>query len=148
MLATLYVPNARPVRPILLVGLFLASGLVAIRYELSVGVTLAGLLLIVGLVSLSADQRRAKAQRIREAIRDAGLSMKEAAALMQFHSAADLNHMLDDDERKLDAWRLEMLPDDFHAHLALLELRDRGLPQKIRLALKVIPALPAMKERA
>lgn len=44
--------------------------------------------------------------------------------------------------------RLEMLPEQFHQHWHFLGLRDRGLPEIVRHAIKMAPALVDEKESA
>lgn len=88
-----------------------------------------------GLVALSDSQRRTAAERIREALRLAGLALSEAAYLMGI-DPSELTRGLSG-ERKLDHWKLQLLPDEFHRHHAVLELRDRGLPAYARTCLKI-----------
>jgi hypothetical protein len=94
---------------------------------------------IAGLVKLSDDQRRSKANRIRKALDICGFSLTTAARTAQM-DIGDFSRMLSGG-RTLDDWRLEMLGDEFMRTLALLELQDRGLPEFARTALKVQPML-------
>lgn len=92
-------------------------------------------LALFGVVQLTDAHLRATAQRIREALTLCGLQQKEAAYLIGL-DPSDFQKALDG-QRKLDLWRLEMLPEDFQRHYSLLVLRDRGLPDYARTALKV-----------
>lgn len=103
-------------------------------------------LIILGLVLLTDDQRRTAANRIREALRLADLGIRKAALHMEL-DPSDFERALSG-ERKLDLWRLEMLPDAFHQHFHLLGLRDRGLPDTAMAALKIAPALLDLKRGA
>jgi hypothetical protein len=94
---------------------------------------------IAGLVKLSDDQRRSKANRIRKALDICWFSLTTAARTAQM-DIGDFSRMLSGG-RTLDDWRLEMLGDEFMRTLALLELQDRGLPEFARTALKVQPML-------
>lgn len=100
--------------------------------------------LVLGLIALSEDQRRTATERIREALRLANIALSEAAFIMRM-AHSDLTRGLSG-ERKLDHWRLEMLPPVYHQHHALLELRDRGLPEYAKTALKISPAIELKKE--
>jgi hypothetical protein len=93
-----------------------------------------------GLVALSDDARRAKAARIRSALDICGYSLTTAARTANM-DIADFSRMLTDPAKKLDDWRLEMLGDEFMRTLALLELKDRGLPEFARAAVMVEPFL-------
>lgn len=106
--------------------------------------TFCSVLLVLGLVALSDDQRRTAAQRIREALRLADIAITKAARWMAL-DPSDLERGLSG-ARKLDVWRLEMLPDEFHRHYHLLGLRDRGLPETAKVALKITPALLDLKK--
>jgi hypothetical protein len=101
---------------------------------------------MAGLVKLSDDQRRSKANRIRKALDICGYSLTTAARTADM-DIADFSRMLSGG-RTLDEWRLEMLGDEFMRTLALLELQDRGLPEFARVAVKVQPMMTATKERA
>lgn len=91
-----------------------------------------GLIGLFGLVVLSDEDRRAAANRIREALRLADIGLRKAALYMNLDHA-DLQRALSG-ERKLDFWRLQMLPRIFHQHLNILTLRDIGLPDYARAA--------------
>lgn len=106
--------------------------------------TLSAFCLVLGLVALSDEQRRTATARIREALRLADIAITKAALWMAL-DRSDLERGLSG-ERKLDAWRLEMLPDVYHQHHALLELRDRGLPEYAKTAVKISPALDLKKD--
>lgn len=93
-----------------------------------------------GLVALSDDARRAKTARIRSAMDICGYSLTTAARTANM-DIADFSRMLTDPAKKLDDWRLEMLGDEFMRTLALLELKDRGLPAFARAAVMVDPFL-------
>lgn len=105
-----------------------------------------GFCLVLGLVMLSDEQRRTAAGRIREALRLADIAVTKAALWMALDKS-DLERGLSG-QQKLDYWRLEMLPEDFHRHFYLLGLRDRGLPEYAKTALKISPAVEALKEKA
>ena len=107
---------------------------------------LTAFLILIGLVALSDEQREAAQRRIREALRLADIAITKAALWMQL-DRSDLERGLNG-TMKLDLWRLEMLPDAFHQHYHLLGLRDRGLPEYAKTALKIYPALNVQKESA
>lgn len=100
--------------------------------------------LVLGLVALSDEQRRTATARIREALRLADIAITKAALWMAL-DRSDLERGLSG-QQKLDYWRLEMLPEEFHRHFYLLGLRDRGLPEYAKTAVKISPALDLKKE--
>jgi hypothetical protein len=93
----------------------------------------------LGLVQLAEDDRRKVGARIREALRRADISLKEAAALMHMDQG-DLTRALCGD-MKLDLYRLEMLPLKFHQEWWPLQARDKGLPEQFHTWLKTLPVL-------
>lgn len=129
---------------VLTVILGFCLGLLAVQHGYGQAVGMVSLLSL-GLVSLTDEQRRTKAARVREAIAICGFNLRTAAHTMGL-DPAELNRALSAD-RKLDTWRLEMLGDEFMRVLALLELRDRGLPSLAKTAVKIAPAL-SVKESA
>jgi hypothetical protein len=103
-------------------------------------------LLSLGLVQLSDDRRRAREHRIREALAICGLSISQAADLAGMH-ISDFSNALSGN-RGMDDRRLEMIGDEFRRVLSLLELRDRGLPELARTALRIAPAILDAKRSA
>lgn len=103
--------------------------------------------LSLGAVQLRDDQYRARAHRIREALGIVGIPLTTAAREYMQMDPGDFVRALSG-ERKLDDWRLEMLGDEFMRVLALLELRDRGLPDLAQTALKITPSLLDIKRSA
>lgn len=111
----------------------------------------AAVALVLGavLLPLSEEAIRCKANRIREALRLADISPTKAALyiygdekrLPDFVNALSCN-------RALDAWKLELLPDEFHRIYAVLELRDRGLPLLAQAFLKIAVAVDGQREIA
>jgi hypothetical protein len=99
----------------------------------------------LGLVQLSDDRRRAREHRIREALAVCGLSISQAADLAGMQ-VSDFSNALSGN-RGLDDRRLEMIGDEFRRVLSLLELRDRGLPELARTALRVAPMVLDVKRR-
>ena len=51
-------------------------------------------------------------------------------------------------EQKLDDWRLMMIGDEFERLLAVLTIRDLDLPELVRMAIKIQPAIQQLKETA
>lgn len=98
---------------------------------------------VLGLVELSEEQKRQKGGRIREALRAIDLSITKAAWTMGRMDPSDLEKALNG-LRKMDVWRLEMLPIEFHQELWLLEARDRGLPERALTFLRILPAIAGM----
>jgi hypothetical protein len=103
-------------------------------------------LLSLGAVQLSDDRRRSREHRIREALAICGLSVGQAADLAGMQ-VSDFSNALSGN-RGMDDRRLEMIGDEFRRVLSLLELRDRGLPELARTALKVVPAVLEVKRSA
>lgn len=103
-------------------------------------------LAMLGLVQLAEGQQRKASDRIREALRRADISLGNAAAYMQMDQG-DLTRALAA-ERKLDLWRLEMLPDTFWREYWPLLARDKGLPESFQTAARVLPMVLSMKETA
>lgn len=97
-------------------------------------------LLILGLVQLTEEQRHRVATRIRTALQNSGLGFCQASRIMEYTSHSDFERALSGD-RKLDEWRLEMLPVEFHREYAVLLLTDVGLPERISKFLEMVPAL-------
>ncbi len=91
---------------------------------------------VAGLVQLAEQQRHTTEQRIREALRLSDLSITKAALHMNL-DPSDFEKGLRG-ERKLDLWRLEMLPEEFSKHYATLTLIDKGVPTYFRKALKMV----------
>jgi hypothetical protein len=93
-----------------------------------------------GLVQLTDDQRRRKAARIRQALLNSNIGIRQAARIMEM-DPTEFERALSG-ERKLDVWRLEMLPIEFHRECNVLELADSGLPERLAKFLQMAPALP------
>lgn len=132
-------------RPIVLTVSVVVLGVVLMRAPVWYADAVA-LLSALGLVSLSDDRRRAKANRIREALTLCGFTLTSAAQTANM-DIADFSRMLSG-ERKLDDWRLEMLGDEFQRVLAMLTLRDLDLPALAKTALKIHPVMQSLKEIA
>jgi hypothetical protein len=96
----------------------------------------------LGLVSLPDSKRQAVKARRLEALRILNISLTDAAQLMGMH-LSDLSNALAG-LNKLDDWRWQMLPDEWHRVYALLVLRDRGLPEFAETIVKIQDVL---KER-
>lgn len=94
---------------------------------------------------LDDEMRRAVSRRIREALRLADISLTKAAVWMGM-GAQDLEKALNG-ERALSVWRLLALPDEYHQHYHLIELRDRGLPDYAKTAIKMLPALESERRK-
>jgi len=117
-----------------------------------------GVILAAATQHLTEELRRAKALRIREALRYSDIGISKAAGYLYRDGetaeawerarrrAPDLEKALNG-ERVLDLWRLERLPLVFHQHYALLELRDRGLPDYARTCVKASLGLSSLPER-
>lgn len=105
------------------------------------------LLAALGLVSLAEEQRLATAKRWREALSAHQIPVTKAATEYMRWDVREFERALAG-ERKLDAWRLEMLPVEVRQTYALLTLRDLGVPEVFRTFLRVHPVLESMKERA
>lgn len=95
---------------------------------------------------LDDELRRAVAHRIREALRLADISLTKAAHWMGM-GPQDFEKALNG-ERALSVWRLLALPPEYHQHYHLIELRDRGLPDYAKTAIKMLPALEPERKRA
>lgn len=132
-------------RPIVLTLSVIVVGVTLLRAPVWYADAVA-LLSALGLVSLSDDRRRAKANRIREALTLSGFTLSQAAQTCNM-DIADFSRMLSG-ERKLDGWRLEMLGDEFQRVLAMLTLRDLDLPELAKAALKIHPVVQSLKEIA
>jgi hypothetical protein len=100
--------------------------------------------LVLGMVVLTDEQRAHAVKRIREALRMADISVSKAALWMNLE-LRDLERGFSC-ERKLDVFRLEMLPDAFHQYYALVSLRDRGLPPLSLTSLMVGPRVSFMQQ--
>ena len=92
-----------------------------------------------GLVQLTDDQRRLVANRIRRALLNSNIGIRQAARIMEM-DPTDFERALSGD-RKLDAWRLEMLPLEYHREYNVLALADSGLPERIAKFIQMAPAL-------
>jgi hypothetical protein len=110
------------------------------------GVPVAGFALtLTGLVQLSEDERRRSADRIREALRLADIGIRQAARIMEM-DPADFERALTG-ERKLDLWRLEMLPASYWQEFWPLLARDKGNPASFRTFAQILPVF-GLKESA
>lgn len=98
-----------------------------------------------GLVQLTEEQRRRKANRIRQALLNANIGIRQAARIMEW-DPADFERALSG-ERKLDAWRLEMLPIEYEREYNVLALTDSGLPERFAKFLQMAPALPFIQSQ-
>jgi hypothetical protein len=119
---------------VLLVGFSCGCWFSLIGYGIPVAVSTVATL---SLVQLTEDQRRRVAWRIRTALQRANIGMVEAAQTMGL-DPADWSRCLTG-ERKLDLWRLEMLPDAFHQEHWPLIAADRGLPESFNTFLQILP---------
>lgn len=100
-----------------------------------------GFMLALGLVHLSEDQKRASGADIRLALRRADIPITKAARIMGM-DASDLEKALNCiPGRRLDWWRLEMLPDEFWQELWPLLAARKGLPQQAKTFVKALPVL-------
>jgi hypothetical protein len=99
----------------------------------------------LGLVQLSDDQRRVVSARIRQALLNSGIGIRQAARIMEM-DPTDFERALSG-ERKLDVWRLEMLPREFQREYNVLALADSGLPERFAKFLQMAPALPFISEK-
>lgn len=103
-------------------------------------------LIVLGVVRLEEDRRRRSAECIRTALRRADISVSKAALIMEMDHA-DLQRGLSG-ERKLDWWRLEMLPDVFWQELWPLLAETKGVPALFRTFAKVMPFVDAQERSA
>jgi hypothetical protein len=112
--------RARPITlTVALLWTLLVVATTAALMHVPIGVSCLTLSLsVTGLVALSDDQRRAKADRIREALSILRIPITTAARQYMQMDPADLERGLSGD-RKLDAWRLEMLGPEFQRVLDL-----------------------------
>lgn len=118
---------------------------------LALTLSAAALALLFGtvLLPLSDEAIRAKAARIREALRLADISPSKAALYIYGRDGRESDFVKAlKCERTLDTWKLERLPADFHRYYALLELRDRGLPDYARTFVKIAAAVERKEQRA
>lgn len=121
---------------VIVLGLMLGVELGILGYGIpAMFVTLAG----AGLVQLTDEQRRRTAARIRQALLSANIGIRQAARIMEM-DPTDFERALNGD-RKLDTWRLEMLPLEYQREYAVLLLADTGLPERINRLLQMVPAL-------
>lgn len=100
----------------------------------------------LGAIQLTEDIMRREASMIREALRRADIGIRKAALHMEM-DPSDLERALNG-TRKLDWWRLAMLPDAFWQELWPLLAEARGVPSSFRTFLKVAPVVTAQKESA
>lgn len=94
-------------------------------------------LVCLGVVQLTEQQREQAAGRVRDALHHAKIGIRQAARIMEM-DPSDLERGLSG-ERKLDLWRLEMLPDAFWQEYWPLLARDKGVPETFRTAIKSLP---------
>lgn len=130
---------------LLVVLLGVAVGALLTRYGFF-GETVLSALFSLGLVQLTDDQRQRAAGRIREALRRADITLGAAAADMRMDQA-ELTRALAG-ERKLDLYRLEMLPDVFWREYWPLLARDKGLPDIFHTWMKALPMVLGGQERS
>lgn len=98
----------------------------------------------LGLVQLEESKRRGVGDRVRDALNRAHIPLKEAAAIMKMDQG-DLTRALNG-EMKLDLYRLEMLPDEFHQEWWPLQAHAKGVPELFKTWLKVLPVLVAVED--
>ncbi len=127
---------ARPT--VLAVALGLAVGAWSAQHGLA-GPVAALAFIALGVVQLSEQQRQHSAAMIREALRRADIGIRKAALYMDM-DPSDFERALTG-VRKLDWWRLEMLPRAFWVELWPLIAEDKGVPAIFRTFLRILPAL-------
>lgn len=124
-------------------GIICALGL-ALGYLLAVRgyavpVTVATLI-VAGAVQLSEARREAFRLLVRDSLDDAKIGFRQAARIME-QDPKDLQRALNEPGYRLDAWRLEMLPDEFHRAFAVRRLGQLGLPALFNRFLRILPAI-------
>jgi uncharacterized membrane protein len=92
----------------------------------------------IGLVQISDERRREVAQALRDALKETNIGVRDAAAHMQL-DPADFSRALTG-ERKLDIWRIEMLPVETRRCFYFFRAQRLGLPTFVQRALKIAPA--------
>lgn len=102
---------------------------------------------VLGLVQLDEEQRQQTRERIREGLRRAGIPITKAAEHYMLMDPSAFDSALNG-ERKLDYWRLEMLPESFWQEYWVLLARDKGLPDQVRTFVHAMPALLGMSRRS
>ncbi len=140
-------------RPRLLTVCVLAL-LVVLGFTLGVWMALAGYVLhtivaaswCIGLVQLADQRQRDVNDAFRDAIRITDIGLCDAAKWMGL-DPADLTRALALD-RKLDLWRIEMLPDETVSLFYVLRAQKLGLPTFIRRALDVAAIFTTQKRSA
>lgn len=118
-------------------GLALGYLLALLGYAVPVAISTA---VVLGVVQLTEEQRRAVSARIRQALLNCNIGIRQAARIMEM-DPTDFERALSG-ERKLDVWRLEMLPREFQREYNVLALTDSGLPERFAKFLQIAPALP------
>lgn len=104
-------------------------------------------IIVAGVVHL-ADQRREQLRLlVRDSLDDAKIGFRQAARIMEM-DPTDLQRALNEPGRKLDAWRLEMLPDEFHRAFAVRRLGQLGLPAMFTRFLRILPAIDLDTQRS
>lgn len=94
---------------------------------------------LCGLVKLSEEQIKGRLSRVREALKLTGYTQKSAALTLGMDEG-DFCRMLNG-ERKYDDVRMEALGPEFRRNEALVTLREFGLPELVRTAVKVASVL-------
>lgn len=94
-----------------------------------------GCVFALGLVALSADQRRRERADFEWALGKARMTMTQAAQIMRLSHLSDLYKMLDG-LNKLDGHRIAMMPPVFRSWYAIATLRRFGFPDEIHTAVK------------
>lgn len=123
---------------VIVLGLVLGAWLAVLGFGVPVAIST---LIVLGVVQLTEEQRRAKANRIRQALLNCNIGIRQAARIMEYSSHADFERALSG-ERKLDVWRLAMLGIEFEREYNVLALADSGLPERFQKFLEMAPALP------
>lgn len=132
-------PNFWTLGAVVLVGFGLGWGTVLLAKELGLTVGMVALT-FGGTLKLAEDMRRAKAQRILAALKDTGLTLKEAADLCEA-DLSDFHKSITDPARRCDLYRLEIIGPEFVGNLALRDLDFYGLPRMAKMALRIAPHL-------
>lgn len=123
---------------VMFAGFFLGVHLAMWGYAAPTAVTVA---ILLGAVELSEALRERGEWRIREALRRADIGICTAADYVGMDPSDFEKALRRKDGRKLDLWRLEMLPQQFWREYWPLIAQDKGVPALFHTFVQVLPII-------